>query len=366
MASERRTADDGVGGATGASPSAPEVKFQEMLAALIAGSPYNTNRRAIWEHVGISSAALSQYVLGRARPRFETLCLLADFFGVSLDYLVRGREPSGTASVLVDERDVMARHVDWTIADVRERASAHAWFVSRIGQAIAEKMDEVALDVLPLSPRSGDILTDNEVVRLECLSVHSKMIAPNLQLDLVSANDRVLPGRFARIAAANLNRGRQYQILLPGDVGWSWSPVIHAYRRLLTEMGVLADGMKRYRCFVTDQPVFTGVYLYKIDLVTLGREDPYFYEAIQPYVSEDNWVGFSRHAHGGAPGPGTLFERENLERSLESFDRLWSDALRGAAAGRGAGSREDQENGLVDVRDDLSTKRPPQREVVHG
>lgn len=329
MASERRTADDGVGGATGASPSAPEVKFQEMLAALIAESPYNTNRRAIWEQVGISSAALSQYVLGRARPRFETLCLLADFFGVSLDYLVRGREPSGPPGGLADERDSMAHHVDWTLADVRQRTSAHTWFVTRIGQAIAEKMDEVAMEVMPMSPQAGDVLTDNDIVQLERLSLHSKMIAPNLHIDLLSMGKQVLPGRFARIAAANLDQGRQYQILLPSDASRPWNPIVHAYRKLLTEMGVSSERLKYFRCLITDKHLFTGVYLYKLDLVRLSREDRFFYEAVQPYISEDNWIGYTRHEHNGAPGPGVLYERENLERSLESFDRLWADASRG-------------------------------------
>ena len=71
---------------------------------------------------------------------------LAEFFGVTLDFLILGRESTSLHDV-EDERQSMAHYVDWTLADVRERTSAHTWFVSRIGQAVAERIDEVAREV---------------------------------------------------------------------------------------------------------------------------------------------------------------------------------------------------------------------------
>jgi len=40
--------------------------------------------------VGIAANTLCQFEKGRARPSFEVLCALADYYEVTLDYLVRG------------------------------------------------------------------------------------------------------------------------------------------------------------------------------------------------------------------------------------------------------------------------------------
>ncbi len=312
-------------------PAPPvNIRFAEILSALIEQSPYDNHRRAIWEYAGVSSAALSQYVLGRARPRFETLCLLAEFFGVSLDYLVLGKERPADLTV-TDERQSMAHYVDWTLADVRERTSAHIWFVSRIGQAVAEHIDAIAKDLLPDSPQPGDVLTDNDIVMLERLSTHSKMIAPNLDCDLMTSGDKVIPGRFARIAAANLAKGHAYEVLLPTSTAKSWNSVIHTYKKVLGDLGVPADKIKNYRFATTHGHFFTGVYLYKIDRTRLLREDPYLAGAVEPHINDDNWIGFARHEHVGIPGPGVLYNVTNLCQALLSFDQLWADSQRVAS-----------------------------------
>ncbi len=44
---------------------------------------------------GIKRAAISHYELGRREPDFETLALLADFFHVSIDFLLgRAEQPA--------------------------------------------------------------------------------------------------------------------------------------------------------------------------------------------------------------------------------------------------------------------------------
>ena len=40
--------------------------------------------------VGIAANTLCQFEKGRARPSYEVLCALADYYEVTLDYLVRG------------------------------------------------------------------------------------------------------------------------------------------------------------------------------------------------------------------------------------------------------------------------------------
>lgn len=43
------------------------------------------------EGVGLRNQYISNYELGKRRPDYDTICKLADFFGVSVDYLL-GRE----------------------------------------------------------------------------------------------------------------------------------------------------------------------------------------------------------------------------------------------------------------------------------
>ncbi|MBO5347647.1 MAG: helix-turn-helix transcriptional regulator [Lachnospiraceae bacterium] len=51
----------------------------------------NMTLQALYLQTGISMGALSAYETGRYAPSIENLCKLADFYGVSLDYIL-GRE----------------------------------------------------------------------------------------------------------------------------------------------------------------------------------------------------------------------------------------------------------------------------------
>lgn len=58
------------------------------------------------QKLGISKQAYSNYEGNRREPDVETLCLLADFFGVSIDYLV-GR-PTIPASAAPREKAILS------------------------------------------------------------------------------------------------------------------------------------------------------------------------------------------------------------------------------------------------------------------
>lgn len=49
------------------------------------------NRKALGELCGLSRSIISQYEKGLKRPSVETLEMLADYFGVTTDYLL-GRD----------------------------------------------------------------------------------------------------------------------------------------------------------------------------------------------------------------------------------------------------------------------------------
>lgn len=47
-----------------------------------------TDANALKEHLGVTMQAVNQYKLGLARPSLENLCKIADFYGVTTDYLL--------------------------------------------------------------------------------------------------------------------------------------------------------------------------------------------------------------------------------------------------------------------------------------
>ena len=115
-----------------------EVKLGQMLESLIERGGYSRNRKKILTALGISAAALSQYVREQSRPSFGKLLAIAEFLDVSLDYLVYGRPTSS----LIDYGPLY-RYVDHALADVQARASRHSAVVARIGQALTDQINEV-------------------------------------------------------------------------------------------------------------------------------------------------------------------------------------------------------------------------------
>lgn len=68
-------------------------KFPERLTHLLEQT--STTRRAFAHVLGISERMVQYYITGKKYPTAETLVAIADFFDVSLDYLV-GRSDDPT------------------------------------------------------------------------------------------------------------------------------------------------------------------------------------------------------------------------------------------------------------------------------
>lgn len=62
------------------------MKINERLKALRLKNA--VTQKAISENVGVTVVSIQRFEYGSARPKLETLVKLADFFNVSLDYLV--------------------------------------------------------------------------------------------------------------------------------------------------------------------------------------------------------------------------------------------------------------------------------------
>jgi transcriptional regulator with XRE-family HTH domain len=63
----------------------------------------------IAKHLSITQEAYSMYETNKRQMSFETLCLLADFYKVSTDYLL-GREEAIPSFLNEDEREVIRQY----------------------------------------------------------------------------------------------------------------------------------------------------------------------------------------------------------------------------------------------------------------
>src|ERR1700684_1292095 len=120
-----------------------EVKFGRMLENLIEHGGYSRNRKRISTRLGISGPALTQYIRQQNWPSFTRLLAIADFFDVSLDYLVYGQPTGGSLT----DYGPLYRYFDHALADVQARGSRHDAVVARIGRMLADRIHEGASEL---------------------------------------------------------------------------------------------------------------------------------------------------------------------------------------------------------------------------
>lgn len=298
-----------------------EVKFGQMLESLIERGGYNRNRKKILSALDISAAALSQYVREQTRPSFGKLLAIADFFDVSLDYLVYGT-PTGS---LIDYGPLY-RYVDHALADVQARGSRHSAVVARIGRVLADRINEVAeqLASAPTATREG-LLQDDEVMRLERYCRAADILSLDLEFDVIHREQGTAAGRFLPVVAANLERGAAYRFLVPGP-DRAMETTVDACRRLLADQ-VGGDRVRQCCAFRrTAAPPLAGVLLLRLDPVALKAEEPALYWQISDYISEDGWLGCVIRPNNDSNSD-MLMDQLHAHRARHSFEALWSTAV---------------------------------------
>jgi transcriptional regulator with XRE-family HTH domain len=298
-----------------------EVKFGEMLESLIERGGYSRNRRKILSDLDISAAVLSQYIREQTRPSFAKLLAIADFFDVSLDYLVYGA-PTGS---LIDYGPFY-RYVDHALADVQARGSRHSAVVARIGRVLADRIDEVAAELAsaPTATREG-VLQDDELLRIERYCKKADIVSLNLEFDVIYLEEGIAAGRFLPVVAANLQRGAAYRFLVPGP-NPALETTMEACRRLLAEQ-VGGDRVRDSCAFRrAASPLLVGVVLFKLDSVGLKAEEPALYWQISDYLGEGEWLGCTIRPNSDSNGD-MLMDVSHVRQARSSFEVLWSTAV---------------------------------------
>ncbi|HEX2822206.1 MAG TPA: helix-turn-helix transcriptional regulator [Streptosporangiaceae bacterium] len=298
-----------------------EVKFGRMLESLIEHGGYNRNRKRISSRLGISGPALSQYIRQQTWPSFAKLLAIADFFDVSLDYLVYGLPTGGS----VTDYGPLYRYVDHALADVQARGSRHAAVVTRIGRMLADRIDAVAGELAenPTAVREG-LMQDEELLRLERYCRKCDLVSLNLEFDVIQSEGGPVPGRFLSVVAANLENGASYRFILPQDR--TWDSAVGDCRQLLARQ-IGGDRVRENCAFrLTAAPVLTGILLYQLDTIRLETEEPALHAQIHDYLSDDDWLGCVIRPNNDSNSD-MLMDPAHAHRARDAFNVMWSSGL---------------------------------------
>lgn len=295
-----------------------KVKLEQMLVILIERGGYSRNRQAILDAVGVTAAALSQYARGQTRPSFRKLLALAEFFGVSLDYLVYGEPVRGP----VDDGP-LAKYVEHAIADVQARASRHSDLLTRIGRVLADRVNDVASE-LAASGTAGreGLIQQDEVLRVERYCLQADIVSTDLSPNVIEmAEGGSVAGQFLQVVAANLSRGCKYRFLLAGELGTQESAVV-SFRQLVAA-AVGADHVHENCSFRRSiLPIMAGSGLYRLDVSTLAMEEPALFTQFSKYLRDGTWLGYLNRPNDDSNAD-MLMSPTQTARACQAFDALW-------------------------------------------
>jgi predicted transcriptional regulator len=291
-----------------------------MLDTLIERRGYSRNRKKILHALDISPAALSQYVREQTRPSFTKLLALADFFDVSLDYLVYGQ-----ASRSETQYEPVVRYVDHALADVQARTSRHSAMVARVSRILADQIDQVAAELAVAPAAAGEgLVQDDEMIRLERHCLRADIVSLDLEFDVIQVEGGVAAGRFLGVVASNLQLGSKYRFLVPGGDG-SLEGTVNAFRELLIKQ-VGGDQVQENCSFRgTQTPLMTGTALYQLNVDVLELAEPVLHAQFSSHIDDEDWLGCVIRPNDDSNSD-MLMDSTHIGRARAAFDALWMSA----------------------------------------
>jgi transcriptional regulator with XRE-family HTH domain len=208
-----------------------EIELSSVLRRLVE-TKRDESQAQIAEAIGVSASALSKYLNGGEHPRLVTVVALAEYFDVTLDYLVLGdATPPPTYEDQFIER--LDRHLEDRAMLERSRHDLALrladQLVERIGDQLIDWAENVASEVDTRRAWPG-VLDEADVAAVEGKSVRADLLVPYLDEDMGDS------GRMSKMVAktgANINRDVQYRVLVDVREGKEWEVIIPEYRRLL-------------------------------------------------------------------------------------------------------------------------------------
>lgn len=296
------------------------IRFHEVLRSLIEKNSYKRNRAPIWRALNISSAALSQYVSGEARPRLEVLVSLAEFFGVSLDYLVLGKRSEPQIS---DESRVMVRHFDGAVANLRSEVGMQAWLTARVAEALSSKVQSEVEKVTKSPNFVAGIVSDEDMLVLEQNSYSTDVLTRDLQFDLVIAGGEFALGTFSQVVARNLMlpEPRGYRFLIERSPRWKFA-VAQFKEMLCNRLNVGPERLAHCEFRSTTSRILGGLTIYKLDVDQLRIDAPMLLFGLESFMTADHQLVFTTRPNAILSGD-ILHSSAEASATLLAFQEMW-------------------------------------------
>jgi transcriptional regulator with XRE-family HTH domain len=300
-----------------------DVKFSEILLSLLTSSSPTVTRKKLASQIGVSEGTVSHYVNGRVRPSFETLLRIADFFNVSLDYLVHGeRAPSvALAEDTLGLRSEMMR----AMAESLEHSGRQRDLIVRVNQRLYQEVERVAREVLGAPQNTGPVgmISEPEAMAVEACATRVQVMARQAPADL--ADGQTAPGPFFQTMTDNMRRGVAYQYLFYGK-RTTFVPYATQLRDLLRTQDVRSDVLAENLAFRSvDADLITGVCVYTVDRAMLERREPILWERFRDDGLFGSTFVYISIRHKDAPG-GVVLDAAHAEACQRILGRDWRQA----------------------------------------
>lgn len=157
-----------------------------------------TDVSALKDYLGVSAQAINQYRLGISRPSLENLCKIADFYGVSVDYLL-GRIDIPNTDLNMQEVHKLTGLSVGAIAKLNNISMENqkTAFSDIISLLIEDSNAEYFLALLCSLISCNYDGSGNELVRIDQINMVSrkeKLIKTKLQIDLIESIPAIVDG----------------------------------------------------------------------------------------------------------------------------------------------------------------------------
>ena len=296
------------------------VKLAETLTALIKERGFSRNRQPVLDALGISAAALSQYARGQTTPSLRNLLALADFFDVSLDYLVYGRPQL----LLPDPQPAVATHIRQAFAEAQALTAAHSSLVGRVGRLLSDQIDDATREAAATGAVEG-LVDDDELIRLEARALRADIVTIDLDANVINMPDgETAASRFLEVVVSALGAGCSYRFLVSSEPRTQDRSVRGLHALLAGRVG--EETLDRsFRLRRATEPTVLGMGLYQLNLAILERDDPALINQFRTHVDDDGWFGYLIRPQQATDKDSVMNpRRRNTARSL--FETLWNTA----------------------------------------
>ncbi|QXQ14551.1 helix-turn-helix domain-containing protein [Skermania piniformis] len=277
------------------------------------------------DELGVTPAALSQYINGHTTPSLDKLVAFADLFKVSLDYLIFGEDAIGGPGGALDYGP-LARLFELNMANVRTDIANQSAYVTKIGSILSAQVANAAMAVAKRPTAPEGMLDYQQSLELERFSTASTIVTMNLTDDILEIENGVEEGFFASgflaVIAQNLARGGTYRFVLSPEMP-NRTATVERYRALLIRHGVPADvDLDRCRFGVAREQFYVGFCIFTVDVAEMRAQSPILHHYLTEYgyLSADGEIGYLEPISSGWHVP--LMDATHRRLALAAYERF--------------------------------------------